>query len=158
MKKNKFLLLIIKLLAIVSIIASLALSQNTQDLLKLKKEYERSRKNEDSNSIMNNSIEMDTDIEDTDLRKISIYRRNNNLMQTVDSVNISKNYFGYSFFSRRDTVSFWENLPPPPNYILGPGDEIIISLWGQTQLRKRYEISRDGKIFDQPSWRSNINR
>ena len=73
MKKNKFLLLIIKLLAIVSIIASLALSQNTQDLLKLKKEYERSRKNEDSNSIMNNSIEMDTDIEDTDLRRINIY-------------------------------------------------------------------------------------
>ena len=57
-------------------------------------------------------------------------------------------YFGYDFFTRRDSVSFWENLPTPANYQLGPGDELIISLWGETQLRGAYTISREGKIYD----------
>ncbi|SVC02186.1 uncharacterized protein METZ01_LOCUS255040, partial [marine metagenome] len=34
------------------------------------------------------------------------------------------------------------------NYILGAGDELVVSMWGETQLRKNYIISRDGKIFD----------
>ena len=58
-------------------------------------------------------------------------------------------YFGYDYFTIKDTVSFWENLPLPSSYVLGPGDEIIVSLWGQTQLRENYRISRSGKIFDE---------
>ena len=58
-------------------------------------------------------------------------------------------HFGYDFFTRRDTVAFWENLPTPANYLLGPGDELVISLWGETQLRETYTISRDGKIYDE---------
>ena len=26
-------------------------------------------------------------------------------------------HFGYDFFTRRDTVAFWENLPTPANYL-----------------------------------------
>jgi protein involved in polysaccharide export with SLBB domain len=58
-------------------------------------------------------------------------------------------HFGYDFFTQRDTVAFWENLPTPANYLLGPGDELVISLWGETQLRETYIISRDGKIYDE---------
>ena len=58
-------------------------------------------------------------------------------------------YYGYDFFTQRDTVSFWENLPAPSNYLLGSGDEIIISLWGQTQIRQNYIISREGNIYDE---------
>jgi protein involved in polysaccharide export with SLBB domain len=58
-------------------------------------------------------------------------------------------HFGYDFFTRRDTVAFWENLPTPVNYLLGPGDELVIMLWGETQLRETYIISRDGKIYDE---------
>ena len=57
-------------------------------------------------------------------------------------------HFGYNFFTKRDTVPFWENLPTPPNYLLGPGDELVISIWGETQLRETYTISKDGKIYD----------
>ena len=32
---------------------------------------------------------------------------------------------------------------------MGPGDELIISLWGETQLRENYTISKDGKIYDE---------
>ena len=58
-------------------------------------------------------------------------------------------HFGYDFFTLRDTVAFWENLPTPANYQLGPGDELVVSLWGETQLRETYTISRDGKIYDE---------
>jgi len=65
-------------------------------------------------------------------------------------------HFGYDFFTRRDTVAFWENLPTPANYLLGPGDELVISLWGETQLRETYTISRDGKIYDEQVGLMNI--
>jgi protein involved in polysaccharide export with SLBB domain len=65
----------------------------------------------------------------------------------VDSA-ILKKHFGYDFFTQRDNVAFWENLPTPANYLLGSGDELVISLWGETQLRESYTISRDGKIYD----------
>ncbi|MFQ6616854.1 MAG: SLBB domain-containing protein [Fidelibacterota bacterium] len=57
-------------------------------------------------------------------------------------------YFGYDFFrSRPGGISIWDNLPVPLDYSLGPGDEIIVSIWGETQLRSSHFISRDGTIF-----------
>ncbi|MFQ6674661.1 MAG: SLBB domain-containing protein, partial [Fidelibacterota bacterium] len=41
----------------------------------------------------------------------------------------------------------WDNLPVPSDYRLGPGDEIIITLWGETQLRSTHVIDREGNIF-----------
>jgi protein involved in polysaccharide export with SLBB domain len=40
-----------------------------------------------------------------------------------------------------------QNLPAPDNYILGPGDEVEISLWGEAQLNKRYALNRNGNIY-----------
>ncbi len=59
----------------------------------------------------------------------------------------SLKYFGYDIFTIRDSIAFWQNLPAPDNYILGPGDEIEISLWGEAQLNNLYTISRDGNIY-----------
>ena len=56
-------------------------------------------------------------------------------------------FFGYEFFSSKDSLLIWNNLPIPSSYLLGPGDEIIISLWGETQLRESYTISRDGLLY-----------
>ena len=67
----------------------------------------------------------------------------------IEKDEMDTRYFGYDYFTRRDTVAFWENLPTPANYLLGPGDELIISLWGETQLRETYTISREGKIYDE---------
>ena len=50
-------------------------------------------------------------------------------------------------FTKRSSVSFWK-IYYPKNYLLGPGDELILSLWGQTQLRKSYTINREGNIYD----------
>lgn len=59
-----------------------------------------------------------------------------------------KKYFGYNFFLSRDSLKIWENLPAPSNYVLGPGDELVVSLWGETQIRNSFTVSRDGKIYD----------
>ena len=33
-----------------------------------------------------------------------------------------------------------------PDYIIGPGDEIIIMLWGQTEDQTTYTVTKDGYI------------
>ena len=58
-----------------------------------------------------------------------------------------KNHFGYSFFNDRERIDLWENLPLPADYRLGAGDEIIISLWGETQSRSQHTLNRNGSIY-----------
>ncbi len=63
-----------------------------------------------------------------------------------DSVN-KMPFIGYDLFSARDTIPFWQNLPIPQNYILGPGDQIIISLWGEIDLVNEIFVNRDGQFY-----------
>lgn len=56
-------------------------------------------------------------------------------------------YFGYQYFSNKSEHVFLDNLPAPANYRVGAGDEIIITIWGETQLREKSTISRDGSIY-----------
>tara|TARA_S200000501_G_C20845974_1_gene753662 strand:- start:529 stop:2451 length:1923 start_codon:yes stop_codon:yes gene_type:complete len=56
-------------------------------------------------------------------------------------------YIGYDFFTKRDSVPFWQNLPIDKNYVIGPGDEIIISLWGESNAYYNETVNRDGQIF-----------
>ena len=55
--------------------------------------------------------------------------------------------FGQDFFSTHNlTFEPNTNMPTPANYILGPGDEIIIDIWGNSELNVRYTIAPDGHI------------
>ena len=55
--------------------------------------------------------------------------------------------YGYDIFqSSAATFETSPNVPPPPSYILGPGDEIIITVWGETQLYYRLTVTREGAI------------
>ena len=56
-------------------------------------------------------------------------------------------YFGYTFFNIPDQIAVLENLPVPAEYRLGPGDEITVTLWGETDLREASVIDLDGNIF-----------
>lgn len=66
----------------------------------------------------------------------------------VDKIGTKSKYFGYDFFSLRDSIPFWPNISSPENYILGPGDNVEISLWGRAQVNESYVINRDGNIYD----------
>ncbi|WP_286755073.1 SLBB domain-containing protein [Roseivirga sp. UBA838] len=58
-----------------------------------------------------------------------------------------KKIFGFDLF-KKENLTFAPNLniPTPADYVLGPGDEVIIDLWGSTQLYERLEISPEGTI------------
>ena len=34
-----------------------------------------------------------------------------------------------------------------PDYLVGPGDEIIVMLWGETQFRQVFKVNREGFVF-----------
>ncbi|MDE6864697.1 MAG: polysaccharide biosynthesis/export family protein, partial [Alistipes sp.] len=55
--------------------------------------------------------------------------------------------FGHNIFSERElTFEPNENLATPENYTLGPGDEVIIDIWGANEDFVRQEISPEGNI------------
>ena len=124
-------------------IVKINFSQSIQDLQKLKSEYEKFNKEKiDFEPIREDRLESSP---------MGTPKTAEFIPYTPDiSTDIVKSkFFAYDYFTIRDTTKFWENLPTPANYQLGPGDELIISVWGETQLRKTYTISREGKIYDE---------
>lgn len=64
-----------------------------------------------------------------------------------DSIPMEKQVFGRNIFNNKNlTFEPSENLATPPNYRLGPGDEVIIDIWGASQNTIREQISPDGTI------------
>ena len=68
------------------------------------------------------------------------------LRQSVQRTN--REVFGREVFSSR-TLTFEpnENMATPANYRLGPGDEVIIDIWGTNEATIRQEISPEGNIM-----------
>ncbi len=133
-------------------------SQNYQELQKLKEEY--------SKALERQSLQKPKEVSDaekaiasTSLPEKIIYSRNdiqsllestNRLLQRLkffEDSTAKMPYVGYKFFTKRDSLPFWQNLPIPQTYVLGPGDEVIISIWGESNSRNVKTINRDGQIF-----------
>ncbi len=56
--------------------------------------------------------------------------------------------FGYNIFSHTPTTfEPSANIPIPTNYVVGPGDEIIVTLWGETQVVHNVTVSKEGSIY-----------
>ncbi len=55
--------------------------------------------------------------------------------------------FGRNIFTNKNlTFEPQQNVATPQNYVLGPGDEIIIDIWGASENSIRQTISPDGSI------------
>ena len=133
-------------------------SQNLNELKKLQSEYEKVLEMQS----LNKPDEI-KDAEDASSAMVlpykSVYSRKEieslieNTEKLIDKLKLiddsTKNmpFHGYHIFAQRDTIPFWQNLPIPKNYILGPGDELIISLWGETDFHISQTINRDGQIY-----------
>lgn len=63
----------------------------------------------------------------------------------AESNDIKSDYFGYNYFNA--PLNFYDNVPVSNDYVLGPGDEIIISLWGETNSREKIVIDKNGLIY-----------
>jgi protein involved in polysaccharide export with SLBB domain len=59
-----------------------------------------------------------------------------------------KKIFGMNFFIN-NVFDLSDRAPstPPLDYRLGPGDEVIVSLWGNAELQQTYKLAKDGSIF-----------
>ncbi len=62
----------------------------------------------------------------------------------------TRRIFGHDMFTNaRLTFEPNLNIATPENYVLGPGDEVIIDTWGDAQTAESYTISPEGKIVIQ---------
>ena len=75
------------------------------------------------------------------------FAMNDTIARTSEDLQESVQVFGRNIFNTRN-LSFEPsvNLATPPNYRLGPGDEVIIDIWGASQNTIRQSISPDGTI------------
>ena len=67
--------------------------------------------------------------------------------QVVEKETASVPLFGYDFFSNSN-VSFTPsvNIAVPKNYQIGPGDEIMIDLWGASEVTYKATVNNSGSI------------
>lgn len=82
---------------------------------------------------------------------------NDNIVPVADAAHAAK-IFGHSIF-RTNNLTFAPslNLPTPENYKLGPGDEVVIDIWGASQATIRRTISPEGTINVQELGLVNLN-
>ena len=111
-------------------------AQSLRDIEQLKKEYDSIQKAVEKTPSVMETIDSETPTAD-------IIKIPEGPKPTITTMN----YFGYDFFTVRRDLTIWGNLPVPVDYLLGPGDEIIIALWGETQIRSTHIINREGEVF-----------
>ena len=76
-----------------------------------------------------------------DIQPVVVAPNPNNSIPPQDRI------YGQDFFSKENlTFAPNQNMPTPANYVLGPGDEIIIDVWGDSEINLRYTITPDGYI------------
>jgi polysaccharide biosynthesis/export protein len=54
--------------------------------------------------------------------------------------------FGQNLFDAPSTFAPVDNIPVTPDYVIGPGDEILIRAWGQIDIDYRAPVDRNGMI------------
>jgi protein involved in polysaccharide export with SLBB domain len=81
------------------------------------------------------------------IKDTSMFLQDSSWVSEVPSIRVNDKFYGYSFFSNPNT-EFQPNLnmATPKNYILGPGDELNITLSGLNETDIDAKLSRDGSI------------
>ncbi len=56
--------------------------------------------------------------------------------------------FGYNMFDgSAESFSPIMEATPPPDYKLGPGDNVLVNIWGRVDMQLELTIDREGKVF-----------
>ena len=109
--------------------------------IELDTDFNKASTNKSDNSIN----EIDPFIEE----KSSIDNKDEIIIESVDNSNNSNlDHFGYKIFKGDPDAFQSSNYGAiDPNYNIGPGDQIIVMLWGESQFRQEFLIDREGYIF-----------
>lgn len=89
---------------------------------------------EEMKALQTTSVDTSTD---TDFKEVTVI--------SSPSKKAISEFFGYEYLL--NDVSFVDNMPSPIDFRLGPGDEIIISMWGDITSREIYTLNNEGSIF-----------
>ena len=105
----------------------------------------------DLNGLSNDQLDdLRSELNDNQQENFQVPVENNTVIipenTNIAEPNINEN-FGYEYFKKN--INFFDNIPTPNDYKLGPGDEIILSLWGETNSREVFVINKDGAIYYQ---------
>lgn len=113
-----------------------------EQALRVKQLYEQ------QNSV-NTSNATGTDVNESRLRE-EMKENTSDMLEGQPSTHdlaLGDQVFGRNIFNTRNlTFEPSVNLATPTNYRLGPGDEVIIDIWGASQNTIRQEISPEGTI------------
>ena len=106
------------------------------------------------NAVLNEKISIsspvgdstDSSIEESSYKTIKIKKEEDEI--DLNDFYNKKNHFGYNIFSTNPEV-FQKTITTSadPGYLLGPGDEIVVLMWGETEINKTYIVSLDGYVF-----------
>jgi protein involved in polysaccharide export with SLBB domain len=69
--------------------------------------------------------------------------------QFKQSVYSPDQLYGSDLFKSHQIMELSQLSTPPPDYPIGVGDHIVVSLWGGADFEENYEVARDGSIFPQ---------
>ena len=92
----------------------LVLGQSVTDIRQIKKEYESALRKQ-SKLILPSDVMEDDEIDGDLPTKQDLELMQTELEEKDEAIQLK--HFGYDFFTMRDTLSIWNNLPVPPNYI-----------------------------------------
>jgi len=96
-----------------------------------------------------------------DIKKLEELKTGQEISENIDFIEVQtgtireedaclleeKCIYGYDFFNKSPTTfALSSDVPIPPNYLLGPGDEIKIDFYGQENITRRIIIDRSGII------------
>ncbi|MFA5031654.1 MAG: SLBB domain-containing protein [bacterium] len=115
----------------------------TQQAQKILKEQDITKTPEEKDTILNKKPLL---LKDTSNNLPSIIEQ---MFSENTPIEVKRNIsqFGYNIFETSNKFSPAELTPVPPEYVIGPNDEIIISIWGKLQETFKVEVDRDGKII-----------
>ncbi|MBD5276004.1 MAG: capsule biosynthesis protein [Bacteroides sp.] len=120
----------------------LAQGVTADQIKRIRAQYEQ-QQNDDVNKTTGR--ELQTRLRD----EVAESEEDNHAVENVqENTSLKKTIYGHDVFnSRALTFEPNSNMATPQNYRLGPGDEVIIDIWGVSEDNIRQQISPDGRIM-----------
>ncbi|MEN6317414.1 MAG: SLBB domain-containing protein [Syntrophaceae bacterium] len=117
--------------------------QRVKDLLQLKETEKGERKKEIERQVQREEEKVISE----EVKRETLFKRSR---MTGQYQNISTDLqpFGYEFFQEAavKVTTDRKDVPVPLKYVVGPGDEVKILLWGRVNAQYSLTVDRDGKI------------
>ena len=108
----------------------------------LKEELAKQRLEESEEDLLDEETLLE---EDEEMESDSLLLDSEELLEEGEE-EIEITIYGQELF-RRDILDIQppsEEIKAPESYVLGPGDDLVISIWGKSQIEDEYEIGEDG--------------